>query len=58
MDVMGNEQLIMGKRYLYSCLCKHLNLVRGVILASGHVAEVDHVSYGRHDGVEEEAQSQ
>ena len=55
---MGKGQLVMDKRYLYSCLGKHLNLVRGVVLASCHVAEVDHVAEGGHNRVEEEAQSQ
>ena len=50
---MGIEQLVT-----VSCLCKHLNLVRGVVLASSHVAEVDHVAKGGHNRVEEEAQSQ
>ena len=54
MDTHG-MQWATCKMYLYSCLGKHLNLVRGVVLASGHVAEVDHVAEGGHNRVEEEA---
>ena len=44
--------------YLYSCLGKHLNLMRCGILASSHVAEVEQVAEGGDDRVEEEAQPQ
>ena len=47
----------MGKKCFFSCLDKHLNIVWGVLPACRHVAEVDHVSQGRHDRVKEEAQS-
>ena len=39
-------------------LSKHLNLVRCLVLAPGHVAEVDQIPNGWHNWVEEEAEAQ
>ena len=50
-----------GLRYIVSYifhLSKHLNLVRCLVLAPGHVAEVDQIPDGWHDWVEEEAEAQ
>ena len=50
-----------GLRYIVSYifhLSKHLNLVRCLVLAPGHVAEVDQIPDGWHNWVEEEAEAQ
>ena len=50
-----------GLRFIVSYishLSKHLNLVRCLVLAPGHVAEVDQIPDGWHNWVEEEAEAQ
>ena len=55
LDLEGHKKYIVS--YIFH-LSKHLNLVRCLVLAPGHVAEVDQIPDGWHNWVEEEAEAQ